>query len=237
MPFRHMLLFSVRLLALASLASVMACPLLTKATEPASAVVSTPSALIVVQGNAQTAQAGRPLTTPIVLRVVDANGKGMPKVPATIVVVLGGGMVDPATAISDSSGEMKVRWTLGTASSSQALSVTAGGTTLTTVVATALFPTDIVVAQGGLQTGKISTALKNDIVVRVIGANNTPMAGVTVTFKVTEGGGGITPQSATTGAQGEITGKWTLGTVAGSNTVVASALALAPAVIRATAIP
>lgn len=232
-----MLPLPVRLLALASLTSVMACPLLTKTTEPASAVPSTPAALILVQGNAQTAQAGRPLTTPIVLRVVDANGKGIPKLPATIVVALGGGAVDPATAVSDTNGEMKVRWTLGTASSSQGLIVTAAGTALTTVVATALFPTDIVVAQGGLQTGKIATALKNDIVVRVIGANNTPMAGVTVTFKVTEGGGGISPQSATTSTQGEITGKWTLGTVAGSNTVVASALALAPVVIRATAVP
>lgn len=54
-------------------------------------------------------------------------------------------------------------------------------------------------------------------------ANGTPMAGVTVTFAVTTGGGSVTGNHQTSNASGIATvGSWTLGTATGTNTLVAS---------------
>ena len=61
--------------------------------------------------------------------------------------------------------------------------------------------------------------------VRVLAAGNNPVAGVSVTFAVTAGGGSITgPTSVTTGANGiaQIDG-WTVGSVGGTNTLSAAA--------------
>jgi hypothetical protein len=91
--------------------------------------------------------------------------------------------------------------------------------------------------QGASQSAKVATALKNDVVVRVVGPGNVPMVGVTVSFRVTEGGGAISPQSAATNALGEVAAKWTLGAVAGQNTVIAGAGDLATVSVRATATP
>lgn len=222
-------------LALAGSLLLGGCPLVSSPT----ATSTTPAAVgvTVVQGNGQSAQAGRQLSTPIVLRVVDANGRGVVKQVATLVVAAGGGSVDPATAVTDSSGEMRLRWTLGIASPLQALVATVNGAIGVTVGATATFPSAIVVAQGGGQSTKIITVLKNDIVVRIVGPGNVPMVGIPVTFTVSAGGGGISPQSGTTNALGELATKWTLGGVPGSNTLVASSGDLPPATISATALP
>lgn len=55
-------------------------------------------------------------------------------------------------------------------------------------------------------------------------ANGNPVAGVAVTFAVTAGGGSVTGNHPTSDASGVATvGSWTLGSSAGTNTLVASA--------------
>ncbi|HMV32943.1 MAG TPA: filamin/ABP280 repeat domain-containing protein, partial [Gemmatimonadales bacterium] len=72
--------------------------------------------------------------------------------------------------------------------------------------------------------------------VRVTDAFGNPVAGVAVTFAVASGGGGLTGASATTNASGVATvGSWTLGTVAGSNTLTATAAGLAGSPLTFTA--
>ncbi|CAN5234980.1 hypothetical protein BH09GEM1_BH09GEM1_11910 [soil metagenome] len=221
-------------LILASALSLGGCPLISStATIPA----APPASLAVVQGNGQNAQAGKALPGAIVLRVVDANGRGVAKLPAAFVVTAGGGTVSPATAVSDSLGEVRVIWTLGQASPAQALMATVNATILLTVNATAIFPSQIIIAQGQLQSGKVATVLKNDIVLRVVGPSNQPMVGIPLTLTVTEGGGAIAPPSGVTNALGEFSTKWTLGAVAGSNALEATAGQLPTASIKAIATP
>ena len=205
-----------------------------KASTDASAAVA---GMDVVQGDMQLAQAGRLLATPIVLRIVDAKGKGVAQTPVTLLVSSGGGTIDPPTALSDSSGEIHLKWTLGAASATQTLTAMVDGIDPVVVHATALFPYTLVVAQGTAQSGKIATALKNDIVVRVQGSNGVPMIGIPVAFRVTAGGGAITPASGVTNSAGEFSAKWTMGAVAGANSIVAESGTLAPATISATATP
>jgi hypothetical protein len=195
------------------------------------------SGFTIVQGNLQVAQAGILLPTPVVLRVVDANGDGVPNTAVVFAVTTGGGTVSPASVLSDVHGEVSVKWTLGQSTPVQSLSAAVGDGVPATLFATALFPSSIVVAQGNNQTTKAGQALANNVVVRVTGDNNVPLTGIPVQFQVVAGGGAISPQTALTNAFGEVTVKWTLGTVVGLNSATATASTLSPVQLQATASP
>ena len=76
---------------------------------------------------------------------------------------------------------------------------------------------------GDNQNGMTGEALANPFVVEVRDHNNDPMAGVTVTFAVSEGGGSLSHTSIDTDADGLAQTTLTLGSKPGANTVEASA--------------
>ncbi|AFY40834.1 N,N-dimethylformamidase beta subunit family domain-containing protein [Nostoc sp. PCC 7107] len=79
---------------------------------------------------------------------------------------------------------------------------------------------------GDNQTGTTGNALPDPLVVKVINAQNSPQAGVTVNFSVTMGGGSVSPTSTVTNASGEASTTLTLGAVpAGLGGVVVTAIA------------
>ncbi len=202
----------------------------TKATEAPNAV-----SISIVQGGNQSAAAGTLLRTPIVLRVMGSDGNPMAKIPVSFNVLAGGGSVDPATATSDANGEVKARWTLGPESQAQTLAGSAPGIDPVTLTAFGVLPSDLIIAQGNNQTGKASTALPVQLVLRVVGANNVPIPGQTVALAITSGGGSLSPQSAVTNALGEVTIRWTLGPQQGLQTAMATAGAVGPIAISAVA--
>jgi hypothetical protein len=128
---------------------------------------------------------------------------------------------------------VKTKWTLGPAEVLQTLKASAGVLEALQVSAFALLPTDLIIAQGNNQFAKTSSALPNQIVIRIVGDNNTPMKGIAVAFQVTVGGGLITPASALTNALGEVQARWTLGPQTGTNTLVASSGRLQSLVLNA----
>lgn len=196
----------------------------------------TADALVVVQGADQSAQAGKDLPSPILFRVLDANGVGMHGVTVSLSVVAGGGAVTPASDTTDSRGEFKAKWTLGPGIVSQSITAAVPGIAPIPVKATGLLPTQIVLVQGNNQTAKVGSALTNSIIVRVVGNGNVPMAGVTVGFQVLTGGGGMSSLTVATNALGEASTKWTLG-AAGANTALVTAGTLTPVTLNATATP
>lgn len=193
-------------------------------------------ALTIVSGDLQTRQAGRLLRAPVVFRATDAAGKGVGGTAITIVVVQGGGAVDSASIKTDANGEARVKWTLGP-EVTQGILATIPGVEPLRVNASGIMPSDIVIAQGNNQSAKVSVALANQIVVRVLGGNNVPMDSINVTFQITGGGGAIAPQSILTNSSGEATVKWTMGPVAGANTALVRAAVIDPLTITATATP
>ncbi len=193
-------------------------------------------ALTIVSGNLQLRQVGRALRAPLVFRATNAGGKGVGGTAITIVVVQGGGAVDSASIKTDANGEARVKWTLG-AEVGQGLLATIPGVEPLRVNATGILPNDIVIAQGNNQSAKVSVALVNQVVVRVLGGSNTPMDSINVTFQITGGGGAIAPQSILTNASGEATVKWTMGPVSGTNTALVRAATIDPITITATATP
>ena len=195
-----------------------------------------PTSLVLVQGGDQSGQAGRELPNPVVLRVLNAAGEGVEGVTVTLSISAGGGAITPPSDTTDTHGEFRAKWTLGPGSVVQSILASAPGVVPITVGATGLLPTQIILAQGNNQSAKTGTALTNSVIVRVVGANNTPMQGVTVGFQVLSGGGGMTPATVVTNALGEASTKWTVG-AAGAQAASASAGSLAPVSISATATP
>jgi alpha-tubulin suppressor-like RCC1 family protein len=83
-------------------------------------------------------------------------------------------------------------------------------------------PAAILVVSGDGQNGTVATPLAADFVARVNDASGNPVAGASVTWAVTVGGGTITPTTGTTDANGLTQARLTLGPSAGTNTATAT---------------
>src|SRR5205823_14886659 len=97
--------------------------------------------------------------------------------------------------------------------------------------------TKLVLVSGNNQTAKFQTALAMPLVVSAADTNGNPVAGVTVAFAVTSGGGSLSATSVMTNLTGQAPTMLTVGATAGTNTVTASASGLtgSPATFTATA--
>jgi len=198
---------------------------------------TTPGSLTIVQGTNQAVQGGKELPNAIVLRVLTEDGKPVEKVTIGFTVASGGGSVNPGSVLTDANGEARTKWVLGPSTPEQTLRAEVAGIDPVTISATAIVPTEIIIAQGNNQAARVSTALVTPIVMRVVGINNTPIVGVPVAFQITAGAGVITPQSALTNAFGEVNAKWTLGPTAGANTLAATVANLSPVLVVAMGTP
>jgi adhesin/invasin len=76
---------------------------------------------------------------------------------------------------------------------------------------------------GNGQVGVAGQTLPAPIQVRVLGSDDQPLPGATVTFAVTTGGGTVSPASATSDANGLASTTWTLGKTAGNNVLTVTA--------------
>ena len=103
-------------------------------------------------------------------------------------------------------------------------------------VAPAVTPTTLVKISGDEQQGLVGTALAAPLVVSVLDQDGSAMAGVSVTFSVTAGGGMLSLTTATTDANGRARSTLTLGPELGTNTVTATVAGLESVLFTATAI-
>ena len=72
------------------------------------------------------------------------------------------------------------------------------------------------------QVGTVGQALAAPIAVQVLAANGSPVAGVLVTWAIQSGGGSTSVATTKTDADGTATVAWTLGTIAGTDSLIAS---------------
>lgn len=196
-----------------------------------------PASLVLVQGNLQSIQGGMELPNPVVVRLLDADGRPVEGIAVGFSVQNGGGSVNPGSVVTDESGEARTKWVLGASEVNQTLTAKAPALDPININAIALLPTDLVIAQGNNQVAKPSAPLPNAIVIRVVGPNNAPMKNISVAFQVITGGGLISPQSGLTNAQGEVTARWTLGSATGAQLLAVSSGNLQPISINAVANP
>lgn len=191
----------------------------------------TPSAMSAVAGTPpQSAAVGTAVPSAPAVKLVDASGAGVAGVTVVFSVTAGGGTVEGGTAKSDVNGVAAVtKWTLGTTAGVNTLSAASGNLAAVTFTATGLPGAASVLVKTSTdpQTAVAGAAVAAAPSVTVKDANGNAVAGVTVTFAVTAGGGSVTAATQQSSATGVATlGSWTLGTTAGANTVTASATGL-----------
>src|SRR5690606_17138196 len=86
-------------------------------------------------------------------------------------------------------------------------------------------------------TGTVGSALEVMPTVRVLDQKGRPMSGVSVVWDVTRGDGSVDPKSTMTDASGTASTKWTLGPMAGRQSITASAENLPAVAFEAEALP
>jgi hypothetical protein len=83
------------------------------ATFTETVTIGAPARVSVVSGNNQTGSAGKPLPSPLVVKVVDARGFAVPGVAVTFTDNGAGGSFSPASPLTDSNGQATTSYTTG----------------------------------------------------------------------------------------------------------------------------
>ncbi len=102
------------------------------------------------------------------------------------------------------------------------VTATAGGLNAEVEVTVAQVPGQVTKASGDAQAGVVGQMLPDSIVAIVADAQGNPMAGISVAFTVTSGGGSVSPDTVVSDALGQAAAEWTLGTTSGTQEVEAS---------------
>jgi adhesin/invasin len=199
-------------------------------TFTATAVTGSANTIAVNAGNNQSATIGTTVPIDPSVIVTDGSGNGVPGVQVTFAVASGGGSIPggPAVVTTNASGiATSPNWTLGTVAGTNTLTATAPGLVGSPITFTATGTVGqavtIAINGGNNQAATVGSTLPVNPSVIVRDAGGNPVPGVSVAFAVGAGGGSITGGAATTDAAGiAAVGSWTLGTLAGSNTLTAT---------------
>lgn len=186
-----------------------------------------PPTISITAGDAQTGEVGLALPQPVAVKVSDSRG---PVIGATVTFAIeaGTGIVTPATATTDATGSATATWILGGELGEQRLKAAIGSSSATARATANPGPPEVVGATAGNgQFVVVNRPLPVRPVVRVTDRFGNPIAGVPVTFSVTQGGGTLADSTGTSNAAGQVTlGSWTVGRVPGFNRVRVSAGAI-----------
>lgn len=213
---------------------------LTPATITATAVADVPTTLQGATEATQTGTVGLDVDELPTVLVQDQFGNGVPGITVTFTetaapspleaegeegarrVVTGG------TVTTDANGEASpTSWVLGTTAGLYKLTATVQGLASPVVFQATADPdvaSIILIHSGDNQSALFGTALAAPARVKVTDQYGNPIEGVQVVFAVASGGGSITGETATTGADGiAAVGSWTMGPAPATNTLTATA--------------
>ena len=194
--------------------------------------LSQPATLIVVSGDAQSANGPAALGAPLILRIVDVKNRGVAGVAVTWSASDTGARLSASTSTTDTQGQTQVQWTLGASPGRQTVTAATQRLPGAQVVFQAVnaAAARVVVASGDNQVGDAGVALPIPLTVRVTDALDRPAAGASVTWTAS-GGGSISPATSTTDGQGIATVVWTLSPSPGAQS--AQAATVGPPVAKA----
>ena len=190
--------------------------------------IAQPESIAIVSGNDQDGTPNRALAEAFVVKVTDVNGNPVEGANVLFRVRSGPGRFPGGTRITDttnSRGEAESQRLFLTETAFGTVRVTAevGGAGSVDFTVNAGEPPDALLSvSGNNQNGAPGSKLNAPFVVEVLDADDNPMPNVTVTFRVTAGGGKVSPTSVSTNSSGRAQTVLTLGEERGDNTVVAS---------------
>lgn len=203
----------------------------------ATAAPGPPAVVEAVSGDAQQTYAGLALAEAIAVRVIDDFGNVVPEASVAFVVTTGGGSAAPADVVTTDEGLAQSTWTLGPTLGAHTLEARVVGAESASFTADAPSgpPAAVVATAGADQNAEVASELPVRVEVEVQDSGGNPVPGATVVFGLT-GGGSIDVTSAVTEAPGRASTLWTLGTLAGTQTLQASVTGVATLSVTATAV-
>ncbi len=180
----------------------------------------TPANLEIVSGDRQTGQAGTRLPELLVVQVTDQQGNAVSGVQVT----WQSAAVTPVNEQTDASGLASGEWTVGTTAGSASTTAQVAGLNGATFTAnvTAGPPEKLQKQNGDLQFGVAGRLLTDSLVVHVTDAYGNAVVGATIVWSLGEGAGSVDPAESATDSTGHAWSRWTLGPVAGQNSVTAN---------------
>jgi hypothetical protein len=113
---------------------------------------------------------------------------------------------------------------------------TAGTVRAQATVTVSQLAAQLVKVSGDAQADTVGQQLPNALVIQTNDANGNPAPNVVVRFEVTQGGGGVSATSGTTGSNGRSQVSWTLGPTPGAQVVRVTAGSVPPVTFGATAV-
>ena len=179
-----------------------------------------PTTVAVSAGDQQQGTVGQTLPAPVAVKVTDANGTPVPAQSVEFTVIAGNGRVDHTSVATNNAGVAFVNWTLGTvAGSVQQLRARLLDETTGAVIGSVVFNATARAGQaiqlravgGSGQSAFANQRLSDSVRVVVLDSYDNPVPNVAVTFSVTQGGGTVSPTTATTRADGSAAAAWTVG--------------------------
>jgi len=162
------------------------------------------------EGNAQTGKAGEALAKRIVLTAVDRQGNPVPD--AALVLLPKAGVVSDSSVKADSTGQARIRWTLGRTAGQQHLVVRVEG------IATGVDVTARA-KSGPAAAVQLVPSASRSVTVQVTDRYDNPVAGQAV--RLTGANATVSPARVVTDAKGRAQARWTPGSKKGKRTVTA----------------
>jgi hypothetical protein len=161
---------------------------------------------------------------PVVL-VEDERGRPVAGARVSFEVTAGGGSMATSVVETDGAGRAEAQWTLGRTAGDNTVTARVGAGRAVTFNVTGVPgpPAVLRVVTAAPEVAPVSGAVGIRPAVRVSDAYDNAIAGVTVEFRATDGGGSVEGGLVVTDASGiAVVGGWTVGSQQGENALVAT---------------
>ena len=180
--------------------------------------------IVVISGNSQTGVAGTTLAQPLVVEVQAADNLPVPGVTVTFSAVTAGGSVQQATVVADGTGRASTTMTLGTTAGAYQYRAASGALASVTVTETATPapPALLVIESGNNQIDSIGRTLALPLVVKVTDQYGGLVKDAIVKWSKVAGLGTLGVPTSLSGVNGLASNSYTLGNLAGFDTVRAT---------------
>ncbi|MEO8636642.1 MAG: hypothetical protein ABI587_15300, partial [Gemmatimonadales bacterium] len=216
---------------------------LTPLTMTATGTAGAPASLVFGTTAPVIAQSGVALTTQPVLQLKDQFGNSAPQagVAVTVVIATGGGTLGGTTVVNTNASGLATFTNLAVTGTIGARTLSFSATGLPALLSGSIqvnagAPASVTAVGTTALSGTAGLVVGTPITIAVADQSGNPVAGATVTFAVTAGGGSLTGAVQATAVNGQaMLSSWTLGAVAGTlNTLSATVASLTPVVYSVT---
>ena len=180
-----------------------------------------PAVIAIQSGDGQSDTTGFALDLPLKAHVTDAFGNIVVSAQVAFQVTAGGGSIIPDTTYTDGFGDAKGFLSLGALAGTNTVRASLPNTSAFvdfTATAITQTPAFLSLASGDGQTDTVGSTLADSLVARVYNGSSAPIAGVQVEWTVLRGGS-IDVDTTVSDLQGFVVGHYTLGTVAGPDSI------------------